>query len=415
MNARRTLMLGATVGLLDILGLNRPASAQTAKSANITSPVSPRSADWPRGAAAQLIAGNVITPLRHIAYSADWFLAQLLALGPEGQPPKAFRATVVNGSETLTPFDYAEVYVSNIAASYSLPVSYYNQTVEGYHMALWNGVKMNGLQVVTSLPEGVTAEQAQKIWFRAYLHYGETSKPTLTSAPGLSGWNGLATAWNLITTPEAKAVWLTSSDALNRPKDEQPNESGVQLIVGHPAYESGRKPLAYFTAPVVVRNSDAKPSYPQERKRVAALRESVEQVCAAAGLSPADIGTVMRDSGRGSREAATRLSDTAAALSPLAPKLDMLKDTLDMTSLLGDLGASTVNYSLLMAAFACHERKHPVLYLSSRDPEAGRAMLILPSPDYSVTDEARRDRMIKYGKQTNRPWWGERKDGKADY
>ncbi|MCY1250318.1 hypothetical protein D9M72_639470 [compost metagenome] len=68
-----------------------------------------------------------------------------------------------------------------------------------------------------------------------------------------------------------------------------------------------------------------------------------------------------------------------------------------------------------MAAFACHERKHPVLYLSSRDPDAGRAVLVLPSPDYSVTDEARRNRKIRHGKQTNRPWWGERKDGKQDY
>jgi len=415
MNARRTLMLGATMGMLDFLGLNKQASAQTAKAANPASSTLSRNGGWPQGAVAQLIAGNVITPLRHIGYSADYFLAQLLALNPENTPPKPFRATVVNTAGEVTLDDYVDTYITDLAGSYSLPVSYYNQTVEGYHMALWNGAKMNGLQVVTSLPESLTAEQTQQIWFHAYLHYGETSKPAVTSASGLSGWNSLSATWNLIATPETKAVWLTSSDAPSRPKYKQPNESGVQLIVGHPGYESGRKPLAYFTAPAVVKNNDAKPSYPQERKRIAALRESVEQVCAAAGLTPADIGTVMRDSGRGSREAAARLSDTAAALSPLAPKLDILKDTLDMTSLLGDLGASTVNYSLLVAAFACHERKHPVLYLSSRDPEAGRAMLVLPSPDYSVTDEARRDRLIKYGKQTNRPWWGERKDGKADY
>ncbi|RYD90394.1 MAG: hypothetical protein EOP50_16050, partial [Sphingobacteriales bacterium] len=170
----------------------------------------------------------------------------------------------------------------------------------------------------------MTASQAEEIWFHAFLHYGETSKPTLTSAPGLSGWNGLDTAWRLIATPEAKAVWLTSSDALSRPKDEQPNESGVQLIVGHPAYDSGRKPLAYFTEPAVVQNEDANPSYPQERKRIAALRESVEQVCAAAGLKPGAIGTVMRDAGKGSRDAAARLSDTAAALRPLMPERDVL-------------------------------------------------------------------------------------------
>lgn len=403
------------MGLLDFLGLNKQAAAMGQRPPPEPTGIALRSGGWPQGAAAQLIAGNVITPLRHIGYPADWFLDQLLALKPEGVPPKSFRATVVNTSGEATVYDYANRYMTDLAGSYALPVSYYNQTVEGYHMALWNGVKMKGLQVVASLPESLTASQAQDIWFHAYLHYGNVSKPIVTSAPGLSGWNGLTAAWSLIATPEAKAVWLTSADALSRPKDEQPNESGVQLIVGHPAYESGRKPLAYFTAPAVVRNSDAKPGYPQERKRVAALREAMEQVCTAAGIEPKAIGTVVRDSGRGSREAAGRLGDTGGALQAAMPQLDLLEDTLDMTSLLGDLGAATVNYSLLMAAFACHEHKHPVLYLSSRDPDAGRAVLVLPSPDYSVTDEARRNRKIKSGKQTNRPWWGERKDGNQDY
>ncbi|AMM25084.1 hypothetical protein [Variovorax sp. PAMC 28711] len=412
MNTRRTLMLGATMGLLDFLGLNQQAAAMGPRPAPTAADPLLRNGGWPQGAAAQLIAGNVITPLRHIGYPADWFLDQLLALEPEDLPPKSFRATAPATDKLYT---YANRYTSDLAESYSLPVSYFNQTVEGYHMFLWNGVKMKGLQVVTALPESLTPQEVQKIWNYAYLSYGNVSKPTLTSAPGLSGWNGLAAAWSLIATPEAKAVWLTSSDALSRPKDEQPNESGVQLIVGHPAYESGRKPLAYFTAPVTVKNDDAKPSYLQERKRIAALREAAEQVCAAAGIDPKTVGTVMRDSGRGSREAAARLSDTTAALHSLMPNLDLVQNMLDMSSLLGDLGASTVNYSLLMAAFACHERKHPVLYLSSRDPEAARAALVLPSPDYSVTDAARRGRAVTYGKQTNRPWWGERKDGKADY
>ena len=241
-------------------------------------------------------------------------------------------------------------HISDLAESYSLPVSYFGQTVEGYHMFLWNGVKMKGLQVVTALPESLTPHEVQGVWDYAFLSYGNVSKPTLISAPGVSGWNGVTSAGSLIATPAANAVWLTSADALSRPKDEQPNESGVQLIVGHPAYESGRKPLAYFTAPAVVRNVDAKPAYPQERKRIAVLREAIERVCAAAAIDPKAVGTVMRDSGRGSREAASRLADTGAALHATLPNLDLLEGTLDMTSLLGDLGASTVNDRLLMAA-----------------------------------------------------------------
>ena len=259
MNARRTLILGATVGLLDLLGLNKKASAQTARLTNATNLVPQRSGGWPQGAAAQLIAGNVITPLRHVAYSADWFFGKLLALGPEDTPPNPFRATIVNTSGTVPLVGYVEGYISDLAESYSLPVSYFDQTVEGYHMFLWNGVKMKGLQVVTSLPESLTPEEVQKLWDYAYLSYGNVSKPTLTSAPGLSGWSGLATAWSLIATPEAKAVWLTSSDAPSRPKYKQPNESGVQLIVGHPGYESGRKP----------------PPFEQSMERLNALLKSI--------------------------------------------------------------------------------------------------------------------------------------------
>ena len=148
---------------------------------------------------------------------------------------------------------------------------------------------------------------------------------------------------------------------------------------------------------------------------MAALRQSAEQVLALAGLTAKDVGTVMRDSGRGTREANARLGDRGAALYEMFPGLQITKDSMDMCSLLGELGESTVNYSLLMAAFACHERRHPVLYLSSRDPDAARATLVLPAPDYSATDMARRNREGSNAKMWNRPWWGERKDGKPDY
>ena len=70
---------------------------------------------------------------------------------------------------------------------------------------------------------------------------------------------------------------------------------------------------------------------------------------------------------------------------------------------------------MLIGAFACHERKHPVLYLSVCDPGVARALVILPSPQYSETDVARRERDADRGKYWNRPWWGQRKDGKPEY
>jgi hypothetical protein len=56
-----------------------------------------------------------------------------------------------------------------------------------------------------------------------------------------------------------------------------------------------------------------------------------------------------------------------------------------------------------------------VLYLSIRDPGMARALVILPSPEYSTTDTARRERDVNYRKYWNRPWWGQRKDGKPEF
>jgi len=124
---------------------------------------------------------------------------------------------------------------------------------------------------------------------------------------------------------------------------------------------------------------------------------------------------VATDCGRGSSAAAQRLAQVGQALHPLLPDFDVTENRIDMAALLGELGANTVSYTLLMAAYAAHQRNHPVLYLSNVDAEAGRAMLVLPPKNHTPPDPHRDFREHKRRGQWYAPWWGQRLDGKLDY
>jgi hypothetical protein len=403
---RRMLVMGGLAGMLGLLtkgcvSVNKPTATTPAAQAIDLASI-------PRGAVAQLIAGNLSSALRDVGYPADWFLANLLALGLQGKPPKLYRH--ISGGKTLA--DFAEDHFDVIANSYTFLVSYYNKEVEGYHMFLWHGVRMNGLQIVAALDESVTSEEAWHAWRQAYFYYGEKSKPVLTYAPGHHGWSAWEAALQLIATPEAKAIWLTSADAPNFPSDNLSNEVGVQLVLGHPAYDSGRKPLAYFSAVAVALYVDSAPM---------ALQSAIQQALSDTGLNAKDIGSIVHDSGRGmgkgklNEEARKRQGVINGTMQMLFPNINPLTNVIDLSSTFGDLGASTVNLSLLIGAFACHERKHPVLYMSVRDPGMARALVILPSPEYSETDMARRWRPVNQRSFWSRSWWGQRRDGKPDY
>lgn len=303
--------------------------------------------------------------------------------------------------------------------SFQFVVSYYGQDTEGFNMFLWNGVRMNGLPVVSGFAAERTEEQARDLWMKdAYLAFGLTSKPHLTVASGNSGWTTVETGWNLIAQPQAPVIWEVSTDSPSVPEPNAPNEAVILLMVAHPGYATGRKPLVYFTAPQVVPVQDAQ-RQEGEAPRIAALRQAVQQVCAAAGFSPKDIGSLATDCGRHSPAAAKWLAEVSAALHDIAPQwADVPAQRIDMVALLGGqdgLGANTVNYTLLLAAYAAYERNHPVLYLSNVDPVAGRAMLVLPPLGHQPPDPHRTYREHNYRGQWYAPWWGQRLDGKKDY
>lgn len=400
------------MGLLEALGL-RPATAAAPKPTEVSA--APR-ANWPQGAVAQLVGANAVSSMFDPGYGLERHLPWLLEPGPDGKPPKSYKS-LTPGNGTASPGGrqvYDLRYVNQLTTTFSFVVSYYGQDVEGFNMFMWNGVRMNGLPIVTGFTAERTEDEAREIWRNAYQAYGLTSKPVLTLASGNSGWTTLEAGWKLIASPEGKVIWQATADSPGYPKDEMPNEAVVLLMVAHPGYDAGRKPLAYFSAPTIVPVKDAK-RQEGEAPRIAALREAVERVCAEAGIEPKAIGSLATDCGRHTPAASKRLGEVGAALHGLLPDLDVAHERIDMVALLGDLGANTVNYSLLLAAYAAHQRNHPVLYLSNVDPDAARAMLVFPPRDHTPPDPHRPFREHNPRGQWYAPWWGQRLDGKKDY
>lgn len=409
MTDRRRFLTGAlSMGLFDFLGLNKAAVAAPQDVPAVVKP------NWPQGAVAQLVGGSAISPLFDPGYPLDHYLPILMALRPDDVAPKIYKGIGTNPE--IGRYRGDDNILHNLTRSFSFTVSYYNQTAQGYHQFLWNEVRMKQLAIVAGFTAERTVEEGEELWRDAYLAYGENTKPgSITVVSGKSGWTTWAAAQAKIATPESKVIWLGTVDSPSYPKYKLPNEAAVLLMLAHPGFVSGRAPLAYFTAPAVVPVKDIE-RVKGEKPRVTALRLAVEQVCATAGIAPSSIGTVVRDCGRHTPEAAQRLAETGAALHDLLPDYDLLKEAIDLPAVLDELGANTVNYSLLLAAYAANQRRHPVLYLSSRDPEAGRAMLILPNPEpVENKDPARIDREAFSRGQWYRPWWGQRVDGKKDF
>lgn len=399
------------MGLFDFLGV-KPTAAATQTSA----PATPAPVTWPQGAVAQLVGANLISNMFRQDYGIEKYLPQLLEPGPNGKAPKSY-TNIPQGSGTFHPkgrYWADESYIGELCLSFQFVVSYYGKSVQGFHMFMWNGVRMNGLPIVAGFTAERTEADAREIWDNSYTAYGLTSKPVLTLASGNAGWTTLETGWQMIATPEAKVIWQATVDSPSYPKNKEPNEAAVLLMVAHPAYGAGRKPLAYFSAPQVVSRKDVQ-RVEGESSAITALRLAVLQVCAAAGIEPKTIGTVATDCGRDTPTASKRLGQVGAALHTVLPEWDVLQDRLDMVALLGELGANTVNYTLLMAAYAAHQRNHPVLYLSNVDTDAGRAMLVFPPREHTPPDPNRAFREHNPRGQWYAPWWGQRLDGKLDY
>ena len=414
MQQRRTLLTkGAVMGLLSALGWRKNggeavAAASVLPSASVA--VQP---------VAQLIGANLISPLTQRGYPLAFNLPGFLDPGPRGVPPKKVWAPVDGTGGTTKRSHFVYILIRETCAAFTLPVSNYNRTTyDGFHFFLWNGIKMNGLKIVSSFePRYATPAQVNDFWTSGYGYFGGESQPDLALVPSADGWSGLLASLDYIRQVPGKGMWMASADAPNAPKDEQPNEAAVLLMLANPGFATGRTPLVNWYAPAQVSIDDMKPEAKGNTKASMAYRAAIEQAAANAGIAPKQIGTWVRDAGRGTKDATARLVLLTRALHDLKIDIDDFDDVeqnVDMVSLLGDLGANTVSFSLLMASYAAHRRNHPVMYVSTQDAGSARAIVVLPPPNHTPPPERQEFRYATTFSQFNRPWWGKRLDGKKD-
>lgn len=402
------------MGLLSAMGWGKHAGAAAATVAAMPLPATNNAQP-----VAQLIGANLISPLTQRAYPLEFNLPGFLNPGPLGSPPKKIWAPVDGTGGTTKRAHFAEALTKETCAAFSLPVSNYNRTTnDGFHFFLWNGIRMNGLKVVSTFePSYVDEALALGIWKSGYNSYGGESRPDLTLTPSPNGWLGLLASLDYIRQVPNKGMWMASADAPNAPKDEQPNEAAVLLMLANPGFATGRTPLVNWYAPAQVSFDDMRPETKGDTKSSMAYRTAIEQAAANAGIAPKQIGTWVRDAGRGTKDATTRLVLLTRALHDLKIDIsdfDDVEQNVDMVALLGELGANTVSFSLLMASYAAHQRNHPVMYVSTRDPTSARAIVVLPPPNHKPPPGHQEFRYATTLGQFNRPWWGKRLDGKKD-
>lgn len=397
------------MGLLESLGL-RPAAAQSTSMPSLTP------APIRQGIVAQLVGANCVANLFDPGFPLAMHLKMLAKLGPGGTAPEKYKSlTALNSGPHPGARASAERHLLHwITNSFSLIVSYYGQTVEGYKLFMWKGVRMNGLNVVAGFTDERTAAEAKENWNYNYLSFGNTSKPLLTFVPGLGGWTTLEAALAKIPTAAERPLWLATVDVPSYPKADAPNEAAVLLMLAHPGYDTGRKPAALFGTPASVPHDKAQ-RRAGESARAAAAREAAEQALAACGIDRAAVGTLVRDCGRGSPEAQQRITDVMTGAGAVLQHLNPDTDLVDLAGPLGDLGANTVSYSLLMAAWFAHQRNKPALYVSLADPNAVRAMLVLPPPGHAAPAPRSRYPEARVGSQWYAAWWGQRLDEGKDF
>mgnify|MGYP003584214418 CR=1 FL=1 len=375
---------------------------------------------------AQLIGANLISPLTQRGYPLEFNLPGFLNPGPRGLPPKKIWAPVYAGSVRTERSHFAKILTEETCGAFTLQVSNYNRTsYEGFHFFLWNGIKMNGLKVVSTFdPRFVNQDQANRAWNGGYGYFGGgysfgngPPAPDITFTFSTDGWTGLLASIDYVRQVPDKGMWMTSADAPNAPKVGQPNQAAVLLMLANPGFATGRTPLVNWYAPAQISIDDMKPEAKGDTKSAMAYRMAIEKAAANAGIAPKQIGTWVRDAGRGTKDATARLVLLTRALHDLKIDIDDFDDVeqnVDMVSLLGDLGANTVSFSLLMASYAAYRRNHPVMYVSTQDPGSARAIVVLPPPNHTPPSAQQEFRYATSLNQFNRPWWGKRLDGKKD-
>lgn len=220
---------------------------------------------------------------------------------------------------------------------------------------------------------------------------------------GAAGFRSLSAAFDYLEAHPTEVVWLMAVDSPNfgpDGKEEQPNEAGVLLLLAHRDFDTGREPLAVISRP---QQTPAAPN----TTALGRLKVALTEALARGGVSATQVDRYFHDAASGKD-----LGLAAQAATETLPGFDWEKQNYSLPAWLGDTGATTTGYHLLLASWEANVTGKPMLVANVVGGED--AVLVTPPEHYIPVDTRQPYWAARSQNDFSRPWWGKRKDGKPD-
>ena len=218
-----------------------------------------------------------------------------------------------------------------------------------------------------------------------------------------AGFRSLAAAFDYLEAHPTEVVWFMAIDSPSygcEGKIKQPNEAGILLMLAHRDFDTGREPLAMIHRP------QQTPEAPGTRPLIR-LKTALTEALARGGVPPAQVGRYFHDAASGKE-----LGLAAQAATETLPGFDWEKQNYSLPAWLGDMGATTTPYHLLLASWEANVTGKPMLVTNVVGGED--AVLVTPPEHYTPVDIHQPYWAARSQNDASRPWWGRRKDGKPD-
>ncbi len=218
-----------------------------------------------------------------------------------------------------------------------------------------------------------------------------------------TGFTSLEAAFTYLEAHPQEVVWLMAVDAPSYGPNgiyRQPNEGGILLMLAHQDFDTGREPLAMIHRVARATEADGKTTIQRLR---AVIREALDR----ASVKPEAIGRYFHDAAGGAD-----LALAARGATEGLPHFAWDKQNYSLPAWLGETGALTTPYHLLLASWAAHTEGKPMLVVNVRDTQD--ALVVTPPEHYTPVDTTQPYWAARSENDFSRPWWGRRKDGKPD-
>ena len=423
-------------GVLALLSLNAPASAQTVP-APATLPM-PQSA---KPFQAQVVGLQWLNPLQRRDYPTEWQLLWTLGLAQPNKDddmvksdPKKFTklqaiGIIANGNSGRESFEgYHEKFVSALTVRfhdiYFSSSTYFYNAHSLKDKKTWR--ELAGIHVEYALPEGrldpVEAARFTQDTIRRTFSIGNPNFPNawsrstlpdvrVTTGGANAGFSSLAAGLDYLQAHPNETVWVMNWDAPSfPPKDEQINENMVLLVLAGPDYKTERAPLAWLGYPATKKVSDFEAQKGLPPRQIQAWKAAVETAARNAGKQDSDIGYVIHDANNTHPASSERIGALAQTLTTELVDFDFTKQTFNTAALLGEMGAGTALTNVALGiAYANHIGKH-VLVAGTTNAEQPTAVLVSPPAKVRPIDPNAPWFRARGGGSAFLPWWGLRHD-----